>query len=738
MSKSSLYFAISAALFTPLSFAEKVVSANELQHSDVELSNIEQSSIEQIVVTSNFRKQSLAQTQTSIAVIDQQQILDEGSQHFTEIMNQVANINFAGGSSRAKYFQIRGVGERSEYRGAPNSSVGFIVDDIDISGLGMAANMYDVQQVEVLRGPQGTRFGANALAGLIYIKSNDPTDVFEYGMQTSVGDDELLTISGYSSGPITEGLSYRVVLQQHQQNGFRQNLFLNRDDTNGLDEFTGKFKLAYAAGEELTINFTYLNADLKNGYDAWTLDNNGYTTLTNKPGVDEQRSNGSALKIKYNGFNQFQIESITSLSQTDHQHAYDGDWANADFWADKECTDYYDENGNGLYDDAIPCVYDYLWSKKADRKHYSQEIRLSSNEQGWLFSNTTDWLAGFYLSDLEESNAIDSSYNGWPDEVVDSKYTARNFAVFGQVDSQLSGDYQLSLGLRAESRRSDYQDSLGDNFNPDEDMWGGHVALSKVLSSSNSVYARIARGYKAGGFNMGLAEELNQYKEFESETLINYELGVKSYFESDLVEGGLTTNLSFFYMDRQDQQVNASIQNPDKPQRFIIYTANATSSTSYGFEFDLNWQINHQLEFYSTLGYLNASYDEYAYQDKYGSQIDISDRELAHSPEYTYSAGITYRNDMGWFVNLNLSGKSDFYFSDSHDEKAKGSNISNARLGYETPNWSIVLWVRNLTDENVATRGFYFGNEPDLDWANKKYVRFGAPRLVGVTLDYQF
>ena len=113
------------------------------------------------------------------------------------------------------------------------------------------------------------------------------------------------------------------MLQQHQQNGFRQNLFLNRDDTNGLDEFTGKFKLAYSAGENLTINFTYLHADLENGYDVWTLDNNGYTTLTDKPGVDEQRSNGSAFNIKFNGFNNFQIESITSLSQTDHQHPYE-------------------------------------------------------------------------------------------------------------------------------------------------------------------------------------------------------------------------------------------------------------------------------------------------------------------------------------------------------------------------------------------------------------------------------
>jgi len=709
ISKSSISIAITTALMSLSSVAQ----SNSVDD------------IERITVTSSFNKQPLAQAPTSVAIIGEQQINDQAIQHFEELINSVANLNFSGGTSRPKYLQIRGVGERSEYRGAPNSSVGFIVDDINLSGLGMAASMYDVQQVEVLRGPQGARFGANALAGLIYIKSNDPTQTPEHGFKATTGNDDLFNIAGYSAGAITDKLSYRVSLEQHQQNGYRDNVYLNKDDTNAIDEFSGKFKLRYIASDDLNIDFTYLFADNDNGFDAWTLDNNGFTTTTDDPGVDKQKSHGAALKFSYNGLSFASFEAITSYTTTEHQHGYDGDWANDDYWASKSCID---------DDVAAPCEYNYLWNKTAERDVWSQEFRLTSNESSRIFDNTTAWLVGAYISELDESNDLDSSYNGWPDEVVDSEYSASNYAVFTQLDSILSYGHQLSVGLRIENRSADYSDSVGDKFDPSETMWGGHIALSKAINSEHSAYIRIAQGYKAGGFNMGLPAQLSQYKEFDTETLVNYEFGV----QSTLLENTLSSRLAVFYMDRKDQQVNASQQNPDKPQQFTIYTANATSSSSYGLELELKYQVSDNLSIDSTIGYLKATYDDYAYQDKYGANIDISGRELAHAPNYTFSLGATYRNDGGLMANINWTGKDEFYFSDSHSEKAASSNLLNAKIAYEFSDWSVSLWARNLTDEKVATRGFFFGNEPDLGWTAKKYVRYGAPRQVGVTVDYNF
>ena len=105
-------------------------------------------------------------------------------QHFEELVSVVPNLNWSGDGHRARYFQIRGVGELEQYEGAPNPSVGFLIDDIDFSGIGTIATLYDIERVEVLRGPQGSRYGANALAGLIYVQSTEPT-----GERSGQGED---------------------------------------------------------------------------------------------------------------------------------------------------------------------------------------------------------------------------------------------------------------------------------------------------------------------------------------------------------------------------------------------------------------------------------------------------------------------------------------------------------------------------------------------------------------------
>ncbi|EHC05262.1 TonB-dependent receptor [Shewanella baltica OS625] len=684
--------------------------------------------MEVMVVTADFRSSSLEKMPSSITVIDSQKIQDESAQHFEDLLNSIANFNWSGGSSRPKYFQIRGVGEQEQYQGAPNSSVGYIIDDIDLSGIGMVSSMYDLQQVEVLRGPQGTRYGANALAGLIYLKSNDPTDVFEHGAEVSLGDDDLRTFSGFSSGPLTDSgkLLYRVSLQQHQQNGYHDNLYLGRDDTNGRDEFSGRAKLRWYATDDLQFDLTVLHADFDNGYDVWSLTNSPTQTTSDQPGVDSQRTTGAGFKATYSGAETFELTSLTSFANTDHHYSYDGDWSNPEYWASKQCSD---DDGN-----LAPCQYDYFWDKTGQRKTVSQEFRLSSTELGRIFADSTDWLLGVYGMNLKEDNQLYSEYNTWPDEVLDSEYEATNYALFGQLDTDLGSDYALSVGLRLERRNSHYSDTNNDNFDPSETMWGGHIAVSKVLNDSHNAYVRVARGYKAGGFNMTLPVELNDKKEFSTETLYNYEIGLKSHWLAGLID----TNLALFYMDRQDQQVAASQQDPDKPQRFILFTENAGSSNNYGAELDATWYATDNLQIYSSLGWLETAYGDYQYQDKYGTEVDLTGRDLAHSPHLTYSLGGTYRTNSGWFTNLNLSGKSEFYYSDSNESRSEPYTIVNARVGYEASAWSAYLWGRNLFNEEYGVRGFYFGNEPDNGWAEKQYIRYGDPRQIGVTFNVKF
>src|SRR6202167_2405458 len=131
-------------------------------------------SLQEIVITASLRDSSAADLPQSVTVLDAATLQAAGVQHFEDVLAMIPNLSWASGSSRPRFFLMRGIGEVEQYQGAPNPSVGFLIDDIDFSGVGMPATLFDTQQIEVLRGPQGTTYGANALAGLISVRAMDP------------------------------------------------------------------------------------------------------------------------------------------------------------------------------------------------------------------------------------------------------------------------------------------------------------------------------------------------------------------------------------------------------------------------------------------------------------------------------------------------------------------------------------------------------------------------------------
>ncbi|HEX7237315.1 MAG TPA: TonB-dependent receptor plug domain-containing protein, partial [Gammaproteobacteria bacterium] len=168
------------------------VSARLVAHALVataatELAFAQSDGLEEIVVTANFRESRIEELPVSVTVLDRAELKATTQQHFEEAIRSVPNLNLSGEGSRARYFQLRGVGELEQYDGAPNPSIGFIVDDIDFSGLGSVGTLFDVDRVEVLRGPQGTRYGANALGGLIYMRSQAPTPKLSADVEATAG-----------------------------------------------------------------------------------------------------------------------------------------------------------------------------------------------------------------------------------------------------------------------------------------------------------------------------------------------------------------------------------------------------------------------------------------------------------------------------------------------------------------------------------------------------------------------
>ena len=230
--------------------------------------------IEEIVVRASYRDTALNQSDGSILVIDEDRLDGEPMKHFEQLSFLIPNLNFSASDSRPRYFQIRGIGERSGYEGTPNSSVGFMIDDIDFSGQGGIATGFDLEQVEVHRGPQGSRMGANALAGMIYIRSKEPTDTFEGLTEANLGSDGIASIGFAMGGPMqgNPAVKYRFSLRQDDSDGFRDNLYLKRDDTTGKDELTGRLKINWQANDTTVVDMLLLNVDADASSDMWATD----------------------------------------------------------------------------------------------------------------------------------------------------------------------------------------------------------------------------------------------------------------------------------------------------------------------------------------------------------------------------------------------------------------------------------------------------------------------------------
>jgi iron complex outermembrane recepter protein len=680
--------------------------------ADTSSNNTDSVELETLTVNADLRDISQDKIAASVSILDELELQDRGATHFGDVLLQLPNVNFSAEGSRPRHIQIRGMGERDEYTGAPNASVGFSIDDIDFSGIGMAANLFDVKQVEVLRGPQGTRYGANALAGLINIKSNDPTAYRENLIEVTAGEDDLTEVGLMTSGAFNDDKDsplYRFSMFKHDSDGFRNNKFLGKDDTNGRDELFLRGKLHFTLTPSTDLDITLLHADIDNGYDAWTLDNN-YSTETDEPGEDTQKSTAAAVKFTLDGSENFTLTSITTLADSDMTYGYDGDWVDPTYWG-------------------VPFVYNY--ENKKDRDTFSQELRLVSKPASRLFNDTTDWLAGIYYSNLDEKNETTEEFTGSIFSSKSSDFEADNIAAFGQLDYHLNEQTVLSSGLRIEHNSQDFSSSLGEDLSPSDNLFGGHISIAHDLNQQHNVYASISRGYKAGGFNAGLGDAGvdQRFLKFDDEWSINYEVGLKS----SLVNNTLKTALTAFYTDRKDPQFDGYSFLGSK-YAYVFYTENLDSAENYGIEVEFDWQANNNWNVFGSLGLLETEVDG----QPLNSAFVMSGRDQAHAPSYQYNIGSQYRNQSGFFARIDVTGVDAFYFDNVHDFKSDSYTITNARIGYEIDNWEVYLWGKNIFDEEYATRGFFFTNEPSYLLPPKEYSRLGDPRQFGLTARMRF
>ena len=373
-------------------------------------------------------------------------------------------------------------------------------------------------------------------------------------------------------------------------------------------------------------------------------------------------------------YDQFDLDIIAAAANSEIEYSYDEDWTFTGF---------------------DPIGYTSFDRYERERDMYSFEARLISNTSSRMFNDTTDWLLGIYYLSNEESLAREYTFQA---SDFFSQYDYTTTAVFMQFDTELNTNWSFSLGIRAERRETQYDDSNSVSFTPNENLWGGRIALRYLLTEQAMLYASIARGYKAGGFNIDgtLDEDL---REFDSEYLWEAETGIKATF-SDSVQ----LRLALFYDKRHDQQVKSSVVRPraDGSTAFIDFLGNAAEGTNTGLEFETVWQINNAFRLNMSLGILDAEFDDFI--NTFGE--DLSGRDQAQAPTYSYQLGISWQQS-NWSAELQLNGKDEYYFSDRHSLQSEKYNLLNANIGYDFDKMRLSLWGRNLNDKDYTVTVSY-------------------------------
>lgn len=671
--------------------------------------------LEEVIVTSDFRESQLKNIPTSISVIDSKVINQRNSRHLEELLALAPNVNFAAGASRGKYFQIRGVGERSQFVAPLNPSVGTYVDGIDFTGFGGAATLLDIDQVEVLRGSQGTRFGANALAGVINLKSADPSTESQGYIKNSASSYNSSSLEAAVGGSLDDQLQYRVAVGKTTSDGFIKNNTVNRKDTNNIDEVTSRLKLRYMAADNLTVDFTALHLDIDNGYDAFSLDENR-TTMSDQPGHDRQKSTAFAVKSNWEKSDAISIKSIFTSNRTDAEYGFDEDWTDPEF-----------QPGYQAFDN-------YLRDIARD----SAEIRWVSGSEGQIAGS--DWLLGIYYQ--KSTIGLSRDYDGfWGEydisELFNSDYKTSSTSLFVQSNTPIKNKLALTSGLRFEKWKSDYSDSNQISGKNNENLVGGKLALELTTEVNDLLYLSLTRGYKAGGFNGEVNLPSESDRHFDTEYQWNYEIGGKFYSP----DRDMTNRITAFYTDRQDLQLKSStaVVNDGGAASFVDFTTNAGKGYSYGVEWEMTWQLDDSLSLTSSLGLLKTKITEHNNSDPEAFNLD--NRAAAHAPEYTFATSAQYAFTNRLSATLELEGKDKFYYSDSHHYQSQAYILVNARLAYQANGYQLSAYINNATDKDYGVRGFA-GWDADprsgVGFDETEFQQLGAPKVVGISARADF
>jgi len=668
---------------------------------------------------------------SNVEIIKDKLILNSSNYHFEDIINSTPTLNYASGTSRPRYFQIRGIGELSQFsgEGPPHFYISTIIDNIDFSGIGGVGILDDINQIEIFKGPQSTFYGPNAMGGVINFTSNKPTSANEYIYSINIGKNNEYKGRITVNLPLTKKLYFRGTLSNYKTDGFIYNDFNMTDDSNGKDERLLKINFLRKTNKNKTVNYFLYLIDMKNKYNQWSPDNNGYTTYTDFQGYDTQKTTALSINktIKLeNGV----LNSISSYSDNKMKYSYDGDWANDVYW----------ENAPYNWPDDYP--YSFPDVTNRNKRQKSKEIRYSNE----------DITLGFYISEIQETDIR----KGWifaGYDYLNSKFTINNSSIYLQIIDNTNSKTNINTTIRFDNYKtknllsySKYnwttdEDDVYDNIKSTikDNLVGLNLAVNHKINNVSNLNFNIANGYKTAGINQ--SPNFSEHKYYSAEKALNLELGYQLNLPT------YTVSLSAFYIKRKNPQMRTFIQlNIDDPTSFDYGTINGIAGYSKGIEMNItknhkNLIIKNSFSILDT--YINEINIEPFSNNPDGGSIICGGRDNAHSPRLKHNITLSFKLNRwikGLAYSIERNFTDEFYFDDQNDHIANSRIIINTNLVYKHKDKiNFNFWIKNLTNEIYETRGYTFalkpgidGNEPEIE----DYQSFGDKQKIGISIEF--
>jgi iron complex outermembrane receptor protein len=704
--------------------------------------------LEEVMVTAQKRAESLQDVSVAVSWLGGDRLTDGNLAGIEDIQAMVPNVSAGTDFGIAKLF-IRGIGLNSSFAGV-DPGVALHVDGAVISSsYAQMSSFFDLERIEVLRGPQGTLYGRNAVGGSFNLITRKPTDELEGYLRVTLGDYDQTLVEGAVGGPISETVKGRVAVRTDSRSGYGKNIVSgkNIDDAN---KRSVRAHLQFDLSEDMDF---LLSVDAAKENDAG-LALKAVETANN---IDPMLPPPTGATVP--GAFATDIRDIASDIDSENRRDIWGingtfNWVLNNNWTLSSITNYRDVDVLIRQDlDISSVVSSEIQTNKMSSVQFSEELQ---------FSYESDKLHGLIAAFYFRENFTNRNNIGFasPDQgagvtttvLLTGDIDIESFAVFTNFTYDITDNLAIKLGGRVTHEIREADNTFGLDFSfvggtpftiPFKDKrsfddFSPAIGIDWKPMEDILLYASYAKGFKAGSIQSGQTSPI-----LDPEKVDNYEVGFKGAF----LDKRMTLNLSGFYYEYSDLQLDRTI--PDGFGGFVPIFENGGDAEGQGAEAEVSWLLSENFKLGAHLSYLDAQYGDVVLVNPLVSDpvttfasINIDGNNLRQSPKLSWSIRGEYSLSLSGGANitsaLELAFKDDQFFTEFNQDEVsqEAYTLVNGNIKYQSPDEKvdINIWAKNLTDEEVYSGMFVVSSGA----SNIIGGSLLPPRTFGVTFGYHF